>query len=202
MIQNPNGTRYFCIMTTQDFEALASQYGLDVDFVQQLHDKVTDKENFARAVKMFVDGTLPFAVATGDAPINVASIRHDVAVNLLALRKTRADKVKEQMEMQRRIVKYYNGCRHGTMTHKGNKSIRETVFIKDGLMVAVGHFEPKQGGIYSANNPVMPDFRWQPHDALARLRKMNRVFYRKVKKAATKSPREWFDFSNTTIKRQ
>ena len=88
----------------QEIESIASRYDLDVDFVQQLHDKVTDKENFARAVKMFVDGTLPFAVATGDAPINVASIRHDVAVNLLELRKMRADKVKEQMEIQRRIV--------------------------------------------------------------------------------------------------
>lgn len=184
----------------QEIESIASRYDLDVDFVQQLHDKVTDKENFARAVKMFVDGTLPFAVATGDAPINVAHIRHDVAVNLLALRKTRADKVKEQMEMQRRIVEYYNGCRHVTMTHKGNKSIRETVFIKDGLIVAFGHFEPKQGGIYSANNPVMPDFRWQPHDVLGRLRKLDKGFYRKVKKAATDSPREWFDFTGSTIR--
>ena len=182
-------------MTTHDFEALASQYGLDVDFVHQLHEKVVDKENFARAVKMFADGTLPFDVATGDAPINVSSIRHDVAVNLIELRKMRADKVKEQMEMQRRIVEYYNECRHVTMTHKGNKSIRETVFIKDGLIVAFGHFEPKQGGIYSANNPVMQDFRWQPHEALARLRKMNRAFYRQVKKAAFNSPKEWFDFN-------
>ena len=189
-------------MNTIDFNGMASKYGLDAAFVQQLHEKVVDKENFARAVKMFVDGTLPFAVATGDAPINVAHIRHDVAVNLLELRKMRADKVKEQMEMQRRIVEYYNGCRHVTMTHKGNKSIRETVFIKDGLIVAFGHFEPKQGGIYSANNPVMPDFRWQPHEALARLRNMNRAFYRKVKKAATASPREWFDFTGSTIRNE
>ena len=186
----------------QEIESIASRYDLDVDFVQQLHDKVTDKENFARAVRMFVDGTLPFAIATGDAPINVASIRHDVAVNLLELRKMRADKVKEQMEMQRRIVEYYNGCRHVTMTHKGNKSIRETVFIKDGIIVAFGHFEPKQGGIYAANNPVMPDFRWQPHEALARLRKMNRAFYRKVKKAARKSPREWFNFDVRIIRKE
>ena len=102
-------------MTTQDFEALASQYGLDVDFVHQLHEKVVDKENFARAVKMFADGTLPFDVATGDAPINVASIRHDVAVNMWNARKIRAERVKEQMEMQRRIVEYYNGCKRMTM---------------------------------------------------------------------------------------
>lgn len=189
-------------MNTIDFNGMASKYGFDAAFVQSLHEKIVDKENFARAVKMFADGTLPFAVATGDAPINVAHIRHDVAVNLLALRKTRADKVKEQMETQRRIVEYYNGCKRMTMAHAKDNRIRETVFIKDGIIVAFGHFEPNQGGIYAANNPVMPDFRWQPHEALARLRKMNRAFYRKVKKAATKSPREWFDFSQSTITRQ
>ena len=47
-------TWFWCkIMTTQDFEALASKYGLMVDFVKELHDKVVDKENFVRAVRMF-----------------------------------------------------------------------------------------------------------------------------------------------------
>ena len=36
-----------------NFEALASKYGLTVDFVKELHEKVIDKENFARAVRMF-----------------------------------------------------------------------------------------------------------------------------------------------------
>ena len=189
-------------MTIQDFEALASQYGLDVDFVQQLHDTVTDKENFARAAKMFDDGTLPFDVASGDAPINVASIRHDVAVNMWNARKIRAERVKEQMEMQRRIEEYYNGCKRMTMTHAKDARIRETVFIKDGIIVAFGHYEPKQGGIYAANNPVMPDFSWQPHEALGMLRKMNRAFYRKVKKAARKSPREWFNFDVRIIRKE
>ena len=89
-----------------------------------------------------------------------------------------------------------------TMAHAKDKRIRETVFIKDGIIVAFGHFEPNQGGIYAANNPVMPDFHWQPHNALARLRKLDKAFYRKVKKAATQSPREWFDFSQSTITRQ
>ena len=189
-------------MTTQDFEALASQYGLDVDFVHQLHEKVVDKENFARAVKMFADGTLPFDVATGDAPINISELRHQVAQNLLVFRKHKAEKVRQAMEQQRKIVDYYNGCQRLVMHHRGKKQIREMVAIKDGIIVAFGHYEPNQGGIYAANNPVMPDFRWQPHEALARLRKMNRAFYRKVKKAATKSPREWFDFSQSTITRQ
>ena len=193
---------YFCIMTTQDFEALASQYGLGVDFVHQLHEKIVDKENFARAVKMFADGTLPFDIATGKEPINVASVRHDVAVNMWNTRKIRAERVKEQMEMQRRIVEYYNGCKRMTMAHAKDKRIRETVFIKYGIIVAFGHFEPKQGGIYAANNPVMPDFHWQPHNALARLRKLDKAFYRKVKKAASNSPDEWFDFTKTTIAKQ
>ena len=186
----------------QEIESIASRYDLDVDFVQQLHDKVTDKENFARAVRMFVDGTLPYDVAMGDAPINIAELRHQVAQNLLVFRKHKAEKVRQAMEQQRKIVDYYNGCQRLVMHHRGKKQIREMVAIKDGIIVAFGHYEPNQGGIYAANNPVMPDFRWQPHEALARLRKMNRAFYRKVKKAATKSPREWFDFSNTTIKRQ
>ena len=189
-------------MNKIDFNGMASQYGLGVDFVQQLHERVVDKENFARAVKMFADGTLPFDIATGKEPINVASVRHDVAVNMWNTRKIRAERVKEQMEMQRRIVEYYNGCRRMTMAHAKDKRIRETVFIKDGIIVAFGHFEPNQGGIYAANNPVMPDFRWQPHNALARLRKLDKAFYRQVKKAATKSPREWFDFSQSTITRQ
>ena len=189
-------------MNTIDFNGMASKYGLDAAFVQQLHEKVVDKENFARAVKMFVDGTLPFAIATGNAPINVASVRHDVAVNMWNTRKIRAERVKEQMEMQRRIVEYYNGCKRMTMAHAKDKRIRETVFIKDGIIVAFGHFEPNHGGIYAANNPVMPDFHWQPHNALARLRKLDKAFYRKVKKAATQSPREWFDFSQSTITRQ
>lgn len=189
-------------MNEQELKELAAKYELDAAFVSQLYDNLTDKATIEKALRMFVAGTLKFDIATGDAPINVASIRHDVAVNMWNARKISAERIKEQMEMQRRIVEYYNGCKRMTMAHAKDTRIRETVFIKDGIIVAFGHFEPKQGGIYAANNPVMPDFRWQPHEALARLRKMNRAFYRKVKKAATASPREWFDFSQSTITRQ
>lgn len=41
-----------------NFEALATQYGLSIEFVKELHDKVMDKENFERALKMYVDGTM------------------------------------------------------------------------------------------------------------------------------------------------
>lgn len=186
-------------MNKNDFNALASKYGLDVDFVQRLHEKVIDKENFTRAVRMFADGTLPYDVAMGDAPINIAAIRHQVAENLLVFRKHKAEKVRQAMEQQRKIVDYYNGCNRLVMHHKSKPAIREMVAIKDGMIVAFGHYEAQQGGIYAANNPVMPDFHWQPHEALARLRKIDKGFYRKVKKAASQSPKEWFDFTSTTI---
>lgn len=179
-------------MEKMNFEALASKYGLTVDFVKELHDKVVDKENFARAVKMFANGTLPYDMATGNDPINVAELRHQVATKMWEFRKNKEANIAKAMEQQRKIVEYYNSCT--TLTLK-NKGIRDVVFIKDGHLVAFGHFEPKQGGIYAANNEVMPNFRWNPHECLARLRKLNKAFYRQVKKAAFNSPQEWFDFN-------
>lgn len=177
------------------FEALASKYGLTVDFVKELHDKVVDKENFVRAVKMFANGLLPYNMATGKDPFNVAEYRKVVAKNLRDFRHNQQEKVKEAMEQHRKIVEYYNTCTSLTYRHKQNKAVKDVVFIKDGHLVAFAHFEPKQGGIYAANNKVMPDFHWQPHEILARLRKLNKAFYRQVKKTAFNSPREWFDFS-------
>ena len=182
-------------MEKMNFETLASKYGLTVDFVKELRDKVVDKENFVRAVKMFANGLLPYNMATGKDPINVAEYRKVVAKNLRDFRHNQQEKVKEAMEQHRKIVEYYNGCTSLTFRHTPNKAVKDVVFIKDGHLVAFAHFEPKQGGIYAANNKVMPDFHWQPHEILARLRKLNKAFYRQVKKAAFNSPREWFDFS-------
>lgn len=99
------------------------------------------------------------------------------------------------MEQHRKIVEYLSSCKRLTYHHKQNKAVSDVVFVKDGHLVAFGHYKPKQGGIYAANNEVMPNFRWQPHEALARLRKLNKAFYRQVKKAAVNSPHEWFDFN-------
>lgn len=176
----------------KNIETLASKYGLTVDFVKELHEKVIDKENFARAVRMFAVGLLPYDMATGKDPINVAEYRHKVAQNMWAFRRKKTENIKAAMEQQRKIVEYYNGCKALTLK---NKAVKDVVFVKDGHLVAFAHFEPKQGGIYGANNEVMPNFRWHPHEYLARLRKMNKAFYRQVKKAAVNSPREWFDFN-------
>lgn len=176
-------------------ETLATKYGLSVEFLTELEAKVVDKENFARAVKMFNDGLLPYDMATGKDPINVAEYRKTVAKNLREFRHNQQEKIKAAMEQQRKIVDYYAGCKRLSLHHKSNKAISDVVFVKDGHLVAFAHFEPKKGGIYMANNEVMPNFHWQPHEALARLRKLNKAFYRQVKKTAVNSPRKWFDFT-------
>lgn len=180
-----------------DLEAIAIQYELQIEFVEKLYSNVVDKENFIKAVKMFVNGTLPYEMAVGDNPINVAELRKQVAKNLVNSRSILRERA---MEKQREIVEYYSSCtclkfkyqRFGKTT--SSKTIVEIVYIKNSEIVAFAHFENKKGGIYAANNQVMPNFRWNPHDCLARLRKLNKAFYRKVKKAAFNSPNEWFKF--------
>lgn len=173
------------------FEELASRYALPIEFVQELHEKVVDKDNFERALRMFKGGTLKYEVVAGKAPINIGEIRKEVASNLRSMR----GRIKEQMEQQRKMVEYYNGCVALKYRHKQNKGIQDVVFIKDGYLVAFARFEPKQGGIYAANNEVMPNFRWNPHEHLARLRKLNKAFYREVKKAAFADDKGLFDFN-------
>lgn len=175
----------------KNIESLATKYGLPIEFVQGLFDKIVDKENFERALRMFKDGTLKYEVATGEAPINVAEIRKEVASNFRGMRA----KIQAQIEQERKIVEYYNGCTMLKHHHKANKAVQEVVFIKDGHLVAFAHFEPKNGGIYAANNEVMPNFRWNPHQQLARLRNLNKAFYRQVKKSAFADPKEYFDFN-------
>lgn len=185
-------------MNEELINQLSAKYHIEADFLQGLYDKITDKAYFARAVRMFYDGTMSYAIATGDKPIDVAALRHDVATNLWHTHQVFNARLKEATEQQQRIVDYYNSCKQMTWVHSQNKSIRDVVFIKDGCIVAFGHFEHKQGGIYAADNEVMQNFHWQPHDHLARIRKGNKFFYRQVKKAASQSPREWFDFNIRT----
>lgn len=174
-----------------NFELLATRYGLSIEFVKELHDKVVDKENFERALRMFNGGTLKYEIASGKDPINVAEIRKEVASNFREMR----EHIQEQMEHHRKIVEYYNGCKALKYPRKHKNGVQDIVFVKDGHLVAFAHFEPKQGGIYAANNEVMPNFRWNPHEHLARLRKMNKTFYREVKKAAFADDKILFDFN-------
>ena len=178
-------------MNEQELKALASKYDLPTDFVSQLWENVTDKGNFEKALRMFVAGTLKYEDATSGKPICVADIRRDVAKNFRGLREA----MHKRMERERAIADYYAGCKCIKYPMKHNKRPSECVFIKDGVIVAFAHFEPKQGGIYAADNDLMPNFNWHPHECLARLRKLDRAYYRAIKKNADKSPSEWFDFN-------
>ncbi len=178
-----------------DFKSLATRHGLQIDFVQDLYEKIVDKDNFGRALQMFTSGTMPYDIATGNEPINVAELRHKVATDLWTQRKNQVAKIKVALEQQRKIIDYYNTCNKYKYPRKPKDGIQEVVFIKDGHLVAFAHFEPKQGGIYAANNEVMPNFEWTPHKWLGRLRKINKAFYREVKKAAYADDKELFDFN-------
>jgi len=185
-------------MEKTSIEALATQYGLSVEFLTELETKIVDKENFTRAVRMFMDGLMPYDIATGKDPINVAELRHKVAADIVAFRKDKTAKIRAALEQQRRIQEYYSGCKPIRYPKKSKGGVSDVAFIKDGHLVALAHFEPSAGGIYAADNEVMPGWNWRPHEYLARLRKLNKAFYREIKKAAVNSPREWFDFNATT----
>ena len=182
-------------------EELAAKYGLEVAFAESLAAKIEDKENTVRAFRMFADGKLPYELATRkDTTINVAALRHQIAGKLLELRKNREEAARMQMEHEKRIFEYYNGCDHLDHRHiVFKKGALERVYIKDGHIVAFAHFEGKTGGIYGANNEVMPAFKWQPKNYLRQLRKINKAFFRQVKAAAYADDAELFKMDERTI---
>ena len=182
-------------MNEQELKELAAKYELDAAFVSQLYDKLTDKATIEKALRMFVAGTLKYEVAIGKEPIDIAAIRHEVAGNFQDLRKRTA----EFMEKQKAIHEYYAGCK--ALSRKVNGTITDSVFLKDGKIVAFAHYEPKQGGIYMADNEVMPNFNWNPHEALKRFRNHDRAFFKAIKKHATKEPLSLFIFDERTIRK-
>lgn len=182
-------------MNEQELKELAAKYGLDAAFVSQIYDKLTDKATIDKALRMFVAGTLKYDVAIGQEPIDIAAIRHEVAGNFQEVRKRAA----EFVEKQKAIHEYYSGCYKLARTVNGE--IADTVFLKDGKIVAFAHYEPKQGGIYMADNEVMPNFNWNPHEALKRFRYHDREFFKAIKKHATKEPLSLFTFDERTIRK-
>ena len=182
-------------MNEQEFKELAAKYELDAAFVSQLHNKLVDKSTIEKALRMFIAGTLKYDVATGNDPVDIAAIRHEGAGNFQDLRKRTA----EFMEKQKPIHEYYAGCK--ALSRKVNGTITDSVFLKDGKIVAFAHYESKQGGIYMADNEVMPNFNWNPHEALKRFRNHDRAFLKAIKKHATKEPLSLFIFDECTIRK-
>ena len=52
-----------------------------------------------------------------------------------------------------------------------------------------------------ADNEVMPNFNWNPHEALKRFRNHGRAFFKAIKKNATKEPLSLFIFDERTIRK-
>lgn len=92
-------------------KSLSERFNLSVEFLTELHYKIVDKEHFTRAVRMFMDGLMPYDIATGKEPINVAELRHKVAADIVAFRKDKTAKIRAALEQQRRIQEYYSGCK-------------------------------------------------------------------------------------------
>lgn len=176
------------------FQEMADKHNLSLEFLQNLYARLSDKSYYFKAVKMFVDGFMPYAIATGEEPIDIKELRHQVAKNLWEFRQNEKEKIRVALDHQKRIVEYYSTCTLLKYPEKPRKGIQDGVFIKDGHIVAFMHKEHGQGGIYAANNEVMSDWHWQPHEHLGRLRQICKAFYRRVKKAAINDPKEYFKF--------
>ena len=171
-----------------DFDGLAKWFSLDSKFLQDLHDKLTDKNDMFLACQFFNDGILAYDVATGDAPIDIPAIRD---AYIAGIEKVRADKAK--------VAEYYNACTTVCLTHSGGK-YKEIAFIKDGRLVAFGQFtSDHRGGIYAANNDVQKIPNWNPHDCVAMFRRTNKPLYRTIKKLAYNEPADTFRFDQRTI---
>ena len=182
-------------MNEKELKELAAKYELDAAFVSQLHDKLVDKSTIEKALRMFKAGTLKYEVVIGKEPIDIAAIRHEVAGNFQEVRK----RIAEHMAKEKEIHDVYADC--VALSPKVNGKITESVFLKDGKIVAFAHYEPKEGGIYMADNEVMPSFNWNPREALKRLRRIDRSFFKAIKNHATKEPLSLFIFDENTIRK-
>lgn len=173
-----------------DFDGLSKWFKLESDFLHGLHDKLTNKDDMFMACQYFADGILAYDIATGDAPIDIPTIRDNY---IAGLEKQRASAAK--------IAAYYNSCFTVVVTHDGGK-FREIAFIKDGRLVAFGQFtRDHRGGIYAANNDVEKIPNWNPHECVGKFRSLNRQAYKQIKRLCTNEPPETFQFDQRTIRK-
>ena len=171
-------------------DSLSRKYAIDGETIVKLYSRLVDKSYIAKAVRMFANGELNYDVLTKDDAIDIASIRHVRAINLLDGRRL----AQKELDWKIATYEYYKHC-HKLMLDNGKNGV-EIVYVDDGRLSAFAHYRGSEGGIYSANNAFMTDLNWKPHQYLSRLRKMNKAFYRKVKKAAYAEDKALFDFNH------
>ena len=176
---------------------LAEMFELSEEFLTSFRDRIVDKENFVKAIRMFNDGDLPYSVATGKGEINIAKLRHDLAVKKWAFRQNEQEELKKALERHKEIMAYYSTCQH--IQKRFKSGVIHRAYFKDGHLVALENQAGNVGGFYCANNEVMV-FHWeQVKQFLFNIRTQDKAFFRAIKKAAFASEAAIFDFSDRTI---
>lgn len=188
------------MVTNNTISELAERFELSEEFLSGLRDRIVDKENFVKAVRMFNDGELPYSVATGSGTINVAELRHELAVKKMAFRQNEQVELKKALERHKAILTYYANCQ--ILQKRFKSGVIHRAYIKDGHLVALYNQAGITGGFYCAKNEVMV-FHWeQVKQFLFNIRTQDKAFFRAIKKAAFADERAIFDFSARTIVKQ
>lgn len=185
-----------------DFEKISKEHdNLDVAFLEQLHERITDKENFLKAVDMFVRGLMPLDVATTTENLNVQDFRKEVASNLLKIRAKINREREEAKAKQKKIYEYLGSrCKCFRLLDARTRKVRFAVFVQreEKKIACFMAFDAKsgKGGIHMANIPeLLENYNWQPNDALRDLRRVDKRFVKGIKKYAVKEPFAHFDFA-------
>lgn len=173
-------------------QAILDENNINHDFIDALASKLTDATHINCALRMFIRGQLPMDYITNADAIDLPAIRKQIADAIRERRQAMA----KHLDETRRLSEYYSTCQ---MIKANGERGCHFVFIKDGHIVAFGAQTDKEGGIYAANNPVHGEFKWTPNEHLARLRRFDKAFYKRIKKAAFADERAMFDMNQRTI---
>jgi len=192
---------------TNDIAALAAHYDWPISFVGQILARIKNPKDLSRACQMYKQGTLSLddINATGEK-IDIPALRHTIASNLWNKKKLQSEQFREMMAKQKEIAEYYATCvRINCSVINPEKKSRgiQSAFINDGRLVAFGYWDEKDGGgIYMANNDVMPNFHWDNlHKNLGDIRRRNKPFYKRIKQACHHEPMATFRFDEKTIRK-
>ena len=173
---------------------ILAEYNIGQDFIDTLAAKLTNQEHLNCALRMFINGQLPLSTINDNDAIDIPTIRKQIADTIRERRQAMAKHVAEY----RRLSEYYSTCK---MLAVECRNGQHYVFIKDGHIVAFGmeRGDHREGGIYAAKNPVQGEFQWTPNEHLARIRRLDKAFYKRIKKAAFAEPQSMWKMDGRTI---
>lgn len=194
----PENKLFFVMETEERLMKMAVRYDLPLEFCQKLYNKLTDKIYYERAVRMFVDGSLKYSDAISDDSLDCKALRHEVAHNLVELRKKRD----AALEHQKRVSEYYfKDCAKFALDYK---SKRFFVFAdKDTRTlsaIALVNLNSKEVKFVYANNAFEKFGEESLHGCLLEMRRLNKSFVRRLKKTCLNEPATTFKFDERTIR--